>query len=178
MLTAYEARRLLRYEPRTGNLVWLHRAPSTFSTERAAKIWSAQYPGKVAGCAHKSSGYWHIKIKKTQYQAHRLVWLIVHGRWPVGEIDHINGNKTDNRIANLRDVSHAENGKNLMLSKRNNSGAVGVSFYSPRNKWVAKITVDSREIHLGYFEKKSDAIAARSSACRDYGFHENHGRPA
>ena len=92
------------------------------------------------------------------------------------QIDHENGDRSDNRIANLRDVPPSENMRNVKRHITNTSGHVGVFWYKPRNKWVARITVNYTLHHLGYFTDIADAIAARKAAEIFYGFHKNHGR--
>ena len=98
-LTAALARERFRYDQQTGILYRRHTL--------------AEKVGKA-----KSNGYLVVSAGGKNYQAHRVIWLITHGRWPAGDIDHINGIKTDNRLANLRDVSHKTNARNRMGSKR------------------------------------------------------------
>jgi citrate synthase len=118
--------------------------------------------GKIAGCLDKD-GYVIIKINKKNMKAHRLAWLYVHGEFPEEQIDHINRDRSDNRIENLRCVSAQENSYNK--SKYSNSGyCVGVTWSGTSNKWHSRISVDKKEIHLGYFELYSDALNARKNA--------------
>jgi HNH endonuclease/AP2 domain len=100
------------------------------------------------------------------------------GHLPTLEIDHINGDRDDNRWINLRQVTASVNMKNLPLPRTNKSGTPGVIWHKRDEKWQASIKVDRRTVHLGYFESKQDAIAARKVAERQYGFHPNHGRLA
>mgnify|MGYP003706390801 CR=1 FL=1 len=162
-LTAAEARHFLSYNPFTGDLKW--------KNPRARRV----KPGDSAGNSNPN-GYISVAVKSCSYQAHRLAWLIHYGRWPKHHIDHVNGDTRDNRIRNLREVSHAENCRNQKLHSTNSSGVVGVSWYKPIQKWRARITVNGRDIHLGCFTQKPDAIAARKAADVEYGFHPNHGR--
>lgn len=95
------------------------------------------------------------------------------------QVDHINHDRTDNRIENLRLVNANENCKNQKASTRNKSGVVGVSWKSQKNKWHAQIMVDGKQIHLGFYDDindAKDAKDARKVAERKYGFHENHGK--
>lgn len=133
--------------------------------------------GDIAGWV-RPDGYIGMRFDGRYYQAHRLAWLYVHGVWPEGQIDHINGVRTDNRIANLRDVTHPENGKNQRMAANNTSGANGVHWFKARGKWRAEITVDGAKQHVGYFSDIEDAISARMAAEQRLGFHENHGKPA
>lgn len=98
-----------------------------------------------------------------------------YGNWPQ-HIDHINGDRLDNRIENLREVDRAENMKNMRMPADNTSGFVGVTRHY--EKWKAQITVNGKHIYLGRFDHKKDAIAARIAANRKFGFHENHGSRA
>ena len=139
------------------------------------KAWNTRYAGTRAGKVN-GSGYVLIQINGKHYRAHRLAWLASTGSWPCQKIDHINGDKLDNRIINLRDVSTLENNRNMPLLVNNKSGRVGVSWYSARSEWVAHIKVDGRQKILGRFKSKDLAIAARESAERELGFHPNHGR--
>jgi len=100
----------------------------------------------------------------------------VHDEWPQDEIDHINGIRTDNRLVNLRSVTHRENQKNIKRSTCNTSGRVGVRWEGHRSKWRSAIKVDGREKHLGSFDSFAEASAARKAAEIKYGFHKNHGR--
>ena len=176
-----EIRKLLRYEPDTGKLYWLERTPDLFedgkqSAERVCVSWNTRYAGKEAFTADRGTGYRHGKIFNRDYFAHRVIWAMTHDEWPADQIDHINGVRDDNRLENLRSVSHAENLKNQKVRSDNNSGHVGVIWRPNRFKWEAQIRVDNRLVYLGRFFSKDDAIAARKAAEVKYGFHENHGR--
>jgi hypothetical protein len=130
--------------------------------------------GRVAGCI-VDKGYRLIGINGQGYRAHRLAWLYVYGTFPEGQIDHINHNPDDNRIDNLRDVSNQENHRNKGTQKNNKSGCHGVSRQKNTGKWLARIKVSGRGIHLGTFPSFSDAKTARKAAEVEYGFHPNHG---
>jgi hypothetical protein len=116
-----------------------------------------------------------LAIDGHNYSAHRVIWLYVHGAWPKQEIDHINGNPSDNRIENLRDVSRQINQRNLRKIQTNTSGITGVSWRASKGKWRAYITVQKRCIHLGYFDNMLDAAKARKDALAAYGFSSSHG---
>ena len=129
--------------------------------------------GKKAG-TRESSGYIKIKIDGKDYKAHRLAFLYMYGFMP-DEIDHINHDKTDNRILNIRSVTHAENCKNLKKSKNNTSGLNGISYDKTNNLWRSRITVNGKAIYLGRRRSFFDACCLRKSAENKYGFHKNHG---
>lgn len=167
-------RKLLRYDPDTGKLFWQHRKIEMFAHERSWKMWNTKYFGKEAFTC-LANGYRQGTIFYRGYQAHRVIWAIRHGKW-VKYIDHINGVRDDNRIENLRSVTHKENMQNSARPKNNTSGVTGVCRAKALSKWMAYIRVDYKQIHLGFFTDKADAIAARKAAEEKYGFHKNHGR--
>jgi hypothetical protein len=130
---------------------------------------------KTAGSI-KQHGYREIQIDKKSYLAHRLAWFFYYGHFPDKEIDHINHNKLDNRMENLREVDRKENNKNKTIQKNNTSGVQGVIKCSKTKKWLARIKVDGKPMHLGVFANKENAIAIRKEAEVKYGFHVNHGQ--
>lgn len=175
ILTPADLRRLLIHDPVTGVLIWRERGPEMFgdggySAERRASLWNARFAGREAGS--NCNGYRRIHITPHDIMAHRVAWAMAYDRWPEGEIDHINGVRTDNRIVNLRDVSRMVNGRNMARSRRNKSGVTGVFWDARRSRGTAVI----RKKYLGAFTSIDEAIAARRTAERDLGFHENHGK--
>ena len=119
--------------------------------------------GAVAGCL-SVKGYRVINVDGKQYFAHRLAWLYVHGRWPVDQLDHINGVTDENRIKNLREATQSENLQNRSVQRNNKSGHPGVCWNSMRGKWQAHITIEGRHYFLGRFGRLEDAIATRVKA--------------
>lgn len=133
--------------------------------------------GAIAGSIHKKQKYLRLSVDNVVYAAHRLAWVYVYGSINNEmQVDHINGIRSDNRIANLRLVDHKTNGKNQRKSVRNINGFCGVFFSKEKNKYVARIKVDKKSVFLGYFKLIDDAIEARKAANVKYGFHENHGK--
>ena len=155
MIGIDEVLRLLEYDQHTGILRW------RVSPSGPCKA------GAIAG-SRTDRGYWRVMIKGRSYLAHRLGWLIVHGNWPHGEIDHINGIRDDNRLANLRDVSSTENRQNLRKAPSTNksSGLLGVSYAQQCKKWVARIRISGKRIHLGHYETAEQAHDAYLEAKR------------
>ena len=153
--TAERLRELLHYEPETGIFT------RKVSTARRVKV------GDVAGSLG-GRGYLLIQLQSRKYQAHRLAWLHTYGVWPKGQIDHINRIRADNRISNLRDVSHKQNGQNASKPSNNTSGHPGVSWHKQSSKWQAKITHNQKPIYLGLFESLEEAVAARKAAEKIY----------
>jgi hypothetical protein len=174
-------KQLLRCDMETGKLFWLPRAPAMFPEGRHGAIhnaakWNARWAGKEALTAVDNNGYRIGSILGAQYRAHCVVWALQHGYWPTEQIDHVDHNRSNGGITNLREASHTENAKNHTLHRNNKSGFNGVSWDKNLRKWAAKIRNAGRQIHLGYFVDIGDAIAARESANAKYGFHPNHGR--
>ena len=175
-------RKLLRYDPETGELFWRERDDSIFSDGGhggrcgAACRWNGKWAGKQALSYVNKNGYKVGGIMGGVYKSHRVIWAIIHGAWPIRQIDHINGCKYDNRVENLRVVDHQENMKNQPLRSTNTSGVSGVGWNRRTKKWCANISSGGVQNYLGEFQDKGDAIAARKEAEVEYGFHENHGR--
>lgn len=155
---------LLDYNPDTGDFIWKVRRPR-------------RNPGDVAGSPH-NRGYHKVAVAGKYYQAHRLAFLFMTGDWPTGVVDHINGNKLDNRWENIRDVTQSENMANQSLYKSNKSGVPGVTWDPRRAGWIAIIKFRKETRWLGFFCDWFEAVCARKSAEINLGFHENHGRAA
>ena len=131
--------------------------------------------GDVSGYVD-SLGYWALKIDRGRYKGHRVAWFYVHGKWPPQEIDHIDGNKLNNAIANLRLANRAENVRNRGTPRANTSGYKGVSFHKHQQKWRAYITANGRQHSLGYFDNREDAARAYAAAVPEV--HGEFGRPS
>lgn len=144
----------LRYEPQTGLLAW--------ASPTARNVASGDRAGGLS-----SGGYLSLKFGGRRYLAHRVVWLLAYGAWPAGVIDHINGNRADNRLENLRDCSPAINVQNQRRAHTNSaSGALGVVWRQKKQRWTASIKHAGRSIHLGYFRTQDAATAAYIEAKR------------
>lgn len=145
-------RSILAYDPDTGVFTRLVR------TANRHKI------GNVAG--HRNgNGYIRFVVLSKRYYAHRLAWLYVTGDWPVGEIDHIDGNRSNNAISNLRDVSASVNLQNQRFARSDNiHGFMGVS--RSRNRWSAHISINGKKRHIGQFDTADEAHAAYLNAKR------------
>jgi hypothetical protein len=155
-ISADFVREILSYDPETGEFRWKWR-------DDIRKCDNARLVGKVAGSLD-SHGYIVIGINLQIYQAHRLAWLHIHGVWPVNQIDHINNDKADNRITNLREATSQENQRNVGLQKNSSTGIAGVSWNKRDQKYQARITVDRKFISLGYFDTLEKAAKARAEA--------------
>jgi len=113
------------------------------------------------------------KVLGLSFFAHRAAYMIIYGEYGDNDIDHINHIKDDNRIANLRSVSHPENGRNQKLFITNTSGRVGV--YRSDDKWAAEIRHRGKKFYLGRYSSFQKACTIRLEAERQYGYHRNHG---
>lgn len=160
-------RQRLRYDPESGKLYWRE-------FKGAALRWRSRWANKEAGTTSRY-GYRIVNVDNVFLRVHRVAWAIVHGAWPTKDIDHIDHDRENNRIKNLRSVDREDNCRNSSLSKRNTSGFSGVTWCKRTQKWQAQIAPNRRNIFLGRFSAKNDAIAARKAAEVKYGFHANHG---
>lgn len=173
-----EVARCIEYNPVTGAMTWINREPKT----RGDKIWNTRFAGKECGWINER-GYRRIFFcsktgEKMSIKAHQLAWFMYYGVMPTMQLDHINQNKSDNSINNLRDVTSAENQKNLKLSVTNKSGVIGVCWHKHGKKWSAQVQSDGVKYHLGMYEDISDAEKAVKEFRVKHGFTENHGRKA
>lgn len=160
-LTAGYVRAILDYEPETGLFKWKYRA------ERP-KEWNTRRAGKPAGGRNgPDSPVMVIRIDDNLYCLHRLAWLYMTGEWPKGEIDHINGNPTDNRFKNLRDTTHSQNMQNRSTPSNNSSGFVGVRYRAHHKKWEARVYRDKICVWHAYFASAQEAANARNIALEE-----------
>lgn len=143
----------LLYDPTSGFLFW--------KKSKSRSI----FVGKEAGNLTQR-GYKTFRFDKKVYKTHRVCWFLYYGNWPKGEVDHINGLKDDNRISNLRDVSHREN----MLNKKSQSGSTskykGVYWHKSNKKWRATLWNGSSKLHLGMFDCETSAALAYDEAAK------------
>ena len=173
-------RKLLRYDPQSGKLYWRERGPewftaTRFSQETRAKQGNGVFAGKEAFTSLNDKGYRMSSLLGHAQASHIVIWTMVHGSPPVGDIDHINGIPDDNRIENLRDVPRHINCRNTRLHKNNTSGHSGVWRIRKTGQWMAVLYVSGGRKYLGRFKKKEDAVAARKAAEAEWGFTARHG---
>lgn len=138
----------LNYDPATGVFTWNVSAPGIKA-------------GKKAGCI-SVHGYKIVKVGRVAFRANRLAWFMANGHWPDGEVDHINGDRLDNRLENLRVVGRAENSQNKRSAQANNksSGFLGVTWNKQHMRWQSKIMANKKMHHVGYFDTPEVAHAA------------------
>lgn len=109
-------------------------------------------------------GYFQLYLEGKTFSVHRLVWKLYYGEDPSGDIDHINGDRSDNRIDNLRIATRTQNNQNSKIRKDNSSGVKGVHFFTRTQKWQAYIDLNRKRISLGYFHDLESAKKARLEA--------------
>ena len=168
MLTFERANELFHYEPSSGKLFWKK------TTAHRVKV------GDEAGCVHKGTGYIQIRVDNKLYTLHRIAILLATGVYDkTVQVDHINHDRSDNRLENLRVVSRAENMRNKSRQNTNKTGITGVQIIYTRKgtkRYRANIMYNNKPIFLGNYDTLEEAAAARKAAEIKYGFHENHGR--
>ena len=154
---------LFDYDSDTGNLI------RKVTTSHNAKA------GSVAG-TNKWNGYRDINVQNTLYKQHRLVYVWHHGDIPDGyEIDHLDNNRSNNKIENLKAIPHKDNHRKMLQRRDNKSGVTGVRWSEAKKRWVVDLQVNYQVVYIGVFKNKDDAIEARRQANIKYGFAETHG---
>lgn len=138
LLTQEYLKSILDYDLDTGVFTW------KVNKSKRAKI------GNVAGWSY--NGYREIEINNKKYKAHRLAWLYVYGEMPKNLIDHVDGNRSNNKISNLREATYQTNSENYKTPQTNKSGVKNVSWYKNLNKWVVSISVKQTGKTIGYFD--------------------------
>jgi hypothetical protein len=175
-------RMLLDYDHLSGVLRWKKRDVSLFKSgghtaEHTCNRWNSHMADQEALAAVKGDGYRHGAIDGVHYASHRVIWKWMTGVEP-DEVDHIDGDRKNNKWANLRSVPRAVNGRNLTRAKDNTSGTTGVRYVARDATWQAYIMRGRTFINLGSYKNIEDAVRARKQAEKEYGFHANHGREA
>lgn len=153
-LTQERLKELLRYDPETGLFYWL------VARKRGGAI------GDLAGHTSRQ-GYVVLGVDGKHYKAHRLAWLYFHGEMPTAELDHINLNKSDNRVENLRLASRSQNRSNTRAYKNSASGQKGVSLHGMTGRWQASISANGKQKYLGLFDNRDDAVVAYACAANE-----------
>ena len=164
---------VVRLDRKTGQLTWKRRPKHMFSSVPEWKRWNARYAGTPALSSAHPRGYLQGSINGISVLAHRVVWMVSRRENPPEQIDHKNGDKTDNRPKNLRDGSNGVNAKNAKRRSDNTSGHTGID--RKGGKWRARIGAGG-ETYLGLFETLEDAQSARTSAMSNLGYSADHGK--
>jgi hypothetical protein len=155
-LTVDFIRAALSYDKRSGVLRWKVRSD-------ARRCWNVRHAGNVAGCID-DKGYRKISVNGCLVSAHLLIWFYITGEWPEHEIDHANGNRSDNRWSNIRLATPSQNRWNSRKSTRNTSGFKGVYWCEVMNAWSAQICAGGKRTYLGCFKTARMAHAAYCDA--------------
>lgn len=159
-------REAFSYESTSGLLRWKQRPRSHFNSDRGHRVFNSRYAGNEAGHVFASTGYRIVHLSGYGYfGTHRIAMAMELGEWPAF-VDHINGNPLDNRIANLRACTKAQNGRNRRMNRTNRAGLKGVSSHPNTCRWIARIQHDGKPHHLGSFDTPELAHAAYVAAAQ------------
>lgn len=164
---------LLEYNKETGVMMWKERGMKFFTADHFRRIWNTRFSGKPALCSLAHNGYLYGAIFGENYSTHRIAWYMSNGVQPI-EVDHINGDRADNRLVNLRNVDRSANCRNVARSRRSVSGVPGVVWRKETRAWVVHIGKE----RLGQFKDFDEAVAVRKAAEANRDYHPNHGREA
>lgn len=167
---------LFRYDPMTGKLFWRQRADSEFAAPKYAKMWNGKYPGVEAGTVSKKDGYRYLHVDGKRFVSHRAIWAMAHDVWPSVALDHIDHDRTNNRLDNLRAAGYEGNALNRAMKSDNTSGYTGVD-PRPNGRFHARIQIRGVKTYLGTFDTIEEAAKARTKAEENLGFSNTHGRP-
>lgn len=155
---------LISYNPETGELFWLHRAPwvseNGLMAERARKAFNTKIAGGMCLTSVDKDGYLCGQIMGKFYRAHRVAYAIHNGHWPKETVDHENRVRTDNRAANLRAATRSEQQQNRSVQKNSETGIPGVHWSKSHGRWMARKTVNGKRVYLGTFYRTEDAARA------------------
>ena len=169
-MTQNELIELLSYDPETGDFIWNERDERFFTREGRHQWWNGRYANQPAGTIH-NNGYLVINVLGKRHKAHRLAWLYVYGEMPASYIDHINRNKLDNRISNLRIATPSLNNKNKGLRVDNVSGVTGVHLRKDTGSWTVYIAMKDGKSHSKCYKDFFEAVCYRKSMELQHGYH-------
>lgn len=162
---------LLDYDPATGIFTWKRRNPDCKSNNIFNSLFSGKKAGSVHRCKRSKTTYVAINIGGKTYKAHRIAFFIMTGSAPE-QVDHIDNNGMNNAWSNLRASDSFDNSKNLPMQSSNKSGCIGVNWHKSANKWQARaVNKDGKRIDLGRYDDINDAIKARKSHEKEFGYY-------
>lgn len=162
MLNHSFVKEYLDYNPNTGHLTWIKKPSKKIAL------------GSRAGSLHKVSGYRQVYFMGKTYPEHRLIWFWLYGQFPKEQLDHINHCRDDNRIDNLRQVTHSENCRNR-TRQRTSIDEAGIWYCKRRKRYIAEITLNQKKVYQKSFIDVDEAIHQRKAKLLELGFHPNHG---
>lgn len=171
--------KLIDIDPETGEMTWAERPVSWFSpagrvsAQGRANMWNGHNAGKPCFNTLRADGYLRGSFRGKEILTHRLIWAMHYGAWPEMDIDHINGDRADNRLQNLRLASRGQNSRNKKRQSNNTSGHTGVAL--SQGRWRARIWVRRKLVFSQSFATLDEAVAARDAAQKLYDFGPNHG---
>ncbi|WP_429004271.1 HNH endonuclease [Roseixanthobacter psychrophilus] len=142
----------LGYDPYTGHFIHLSSTGGALAGAKAGRIGAL--------------GYMILSVKGRELYAHRVAWALYYGEWPEVQVDHINRERDDNRIVNLRLATNSQNQANTVARVNSKSGIRGVVYRPDKNRWVAQITCDGRQYQIGSFQSEAEAAAAYAQRSR------------
>jgi len=178
-ITPKLVRELLDYKPDTGLFTWRYRGVDWFSCNRSWKTWNSRYAGQRAGSVStdKRTGYQfrRVVILGQICKEHHIAWMWMTDEPLPPEIDHVNRDGTDSRWLNLRASTHAKNGRNQSMYRRNTSGVAGVNWHKTHRKWQARCMTNGKSHHLGYFDELDEAGQAVVAFRAEHDFDPEHG---
>lgn len=177
-----DLKELLRLDPETGRLFWRERSAKWFkrefrhlNAEQQARVWNTKWAGKEAMALIKPNGYRYGPILARKMYAHRVVFALHKGYLPRSLVDHKDGDVTNNRPDNLREVTPGMNQRNQRQGKKNTSGVTGASWSAALGKWRAAFRYMEKTCHVGYFETIEEAAKAVLEARISHGYSPSHG---
>lgn len=180
LLTQEIVRELLDYDPETGVLTWKPRDVKWFkddnryTAEQCCRRWNSKWANKTCGYLQNHYGYTIVTIDSKKYYAHRIIWLFVFGDFPKFQIDHKNGNRSDNRLRNLREVTNQQNSMNSTIYKNNTSGRKGVWMEKSTGLWVSQIKMDGKRLVVYRGGDLTEASEAYIKAGIGAGYTDRH----
>jgi HNH endonuclease len=159
-----------------GTLTWRVRPLSHFVSAHAMRTWNTRFAGKLAFTSTEGTGYFTGMCFGKGCKLHRVLWLLHTGSWPAAELDHIDQDRKNNAVCNLREVTHQENSKNQSMKKNNTSGVTGVFIVPGPRKYQAQLRHNGKRVFDKCFHTLPEAEAALAAARLAHGFHVNHGK--
>lgn len=168
-----DLRRCLTYDQSTGMLRWNSRPREDFKFDWTFENWNSKWAGKEVDSIG-NTGYYRFSLNYKRYLAHRAIIAMTYGYWP-SVVDHLDGDKLNNRLSNLRATTQAVNMMNKSGYKNNTSGVTGVHKRKDNGKYSASVVLNGKRKHLGTFDTIEEAIRVREEELSERGFSSSHG---